>query len=123
MPMLSLIGGNHCLPLFHMAKLFIFLNETRQHINKFTIRYMINPGLNVNKSFREQIEKGMYTKFGETKQTLIKSTLAKNNTSVLALIMFYETRADNRKKYFRVLSFVIYTIIKYYVCIYYLAYQ
>ena len=29
MPMLSLLGGNHCLPLFHMAKRFIWLNETK----------------------------------------------------------------------------------------------
>ena len=35
--------------------------------------------------------------------------------------MFYETRAENPNKYFRVLSCVIYTIIKNYVCIYYLA--
>ena len=34
--------------------------------------------------------------------------------------MFYETRADNPGKNFRVLSCVIYTIIKNYVCIDYL---
>ena len=65
----------------------------------------------------------MYTTFGEITQPFIKSTLSKNNTSVLALIMIYETRADNPKKYFRVLSCVIYTIIKNYVCIDYLACQ
>ena len=50
MPMVSLLGANHRLPLFHMAKCFIWINETKQRINEFTIRYMINPGLNVNKA-------------------------------------------------------------------------
>ena len=56
MPMLSLLGGNHRLALFHTANRFIWLNETKQRINEFTIGYMINPRLNVNKSFREQVE-------------------------------------------------------------------
>ena len=42
---------------------------------------------------------------------------------MLALIMIYETRADNPKKYFRVLSCVIYITIKNYVYIDYLACQ
>ena len=82
---------------------------------------MINPGLNVNKAFRSQVKKCMFTTFGEITHPFIKATLAKKNTSVLALIMFYETRAD--KKSYRVLSCVIYDIIKNYVCIGYLAFQ
>ena len=54
----------------------------------------------------------MYTTFSETTQPFIKYTLAKNNTSVLALIMFYDTIADNPKKDYRVLSCIIYTIVK-----------
>ena len=64
MPMLLLLGGNHCLPLFHMAKRFIWLIEAKTRINDFKIGYMINPGLNANKSFREQVGKCMKTKFG-----------------------------------------------------------
>ena len=56
MPMLSLLGGNHRLPLFNMAKHFIFINETKKRINEFKIEFMINPGLNVNIAFREQVE-------------------------------------------------------------------
>ena len=123
MTMLSLLGANHLLPSFHMDKCLIWLNKTRQHINEFTIGYMIDSGLNVNKAFREQVEKCMYTIFVEITQPFIKATSAKNNTSVLALIMFYDTRADNTKKSFRVLICVIYTIIKNYVCIDYLAFQ
>ena len=62
----------------------------------------------------------MYTTFDEITQPFIKATFSKNDTSVLEIIMFYETRAENPKKAFRVLSYVIYTIIKYYVYIYYL---
>ena len=34
----------------------------------------------------------MYTTFGEITQPFIRDTLAKKNTGVLALLMFYETR-------------------------------
>ena len=73
---------------------------------------MINTGFNVNKAFRDQVEKCMYTTLCKITQPFIKATLSKNNTIVLALIMFYETIEDNPRKYFRVLSCVIYTIIK-----------
>ena len=43
----------------------------------------------------------MYTAFNEITQPFIKTTLAKNNTRVLALIMFYETRGDNTKERFQ----------------------
>ena len=67
---------------------------------------MINTGLNVKKIFRKKWK--MYaTTFGAIKQPFIKATLLKNNTSVLELMMFYETRAD--KIDYRVLSCVIYT--------------
>ena len=69
------------------------------------------------------MDKSMYTTFGEITQPHIKSTLSKKNTSALSLIMFYDTRAHNHKKFYRVLSCVIYTIIKNYVCIDYLACQ
>ena len=63
----------------------------------------------------------MYTKFGNITQPFIKTTLLKKNTSVLALILFYETIGDNPKKYFGVFSCVVFIIIKNDVCIYKLA--
>ena len=50
--MLSLLGANNCLPSFHMAKCFIWINEKEKCINEFMIGYMINTGLNVNKAFK-----------------------------------------------------------------------
>ena len=86
--------------------------KQKKRINEFKIVYMINTVLNVNKYFRYQVEKCMYTTFGETTQTFIKATVSKNNTSVLALIMFYEAKVYNTKKAFIVLSCIIHTIIK-----------
>ena len=54
-PMLSLLGGNHLLPLFRMAERYICLNKTKKHSNEFKIGYMINTGLYINKTFREQL--------------------------------------------------------------------
>ena len=95
----------------------------QKSINEFKIGYMINPNLNIKKSFREQEDKCTKTVFGTIIQPNIRDTLSKNKTRVLALLMIYETRADNPKKYFKVLSCVIYTITKNYICIDYLAFQ
>ena len=59
--------------------------------------------------------------FGAITQPFIRATLLKKKTIVLYLLMFYETRAENIA--YRVLICVIYTIIKHYVCIDYLACQ
>ena len=65
----------------------------------------------------------IYNIFGEITQPFINAKFSKNNTSASSLIMFYETISGNPKKYFRLLSCVIYTIIKNYVCIDYIACQ
>ena len=56
MHMLPLLVVNRCLPLLHMATCFIWINVTKKRIIEFAILYMINPGLNVDKSFRHQLE-------------------------------------------------------------------
>ena len=63
-----------------------------------------------------------YTKttFGAITQPHIITILETNNTRVLALLMFCETR-KNLEKVFKVLSCVIYKIISNYVSIDYLA--
>ena len=68
--------------------------------------------LMLTKPSEKHVETCTYTTFGEITQSFIKDTSAKNNTSVLALIMSYETREDNFNKAFRVSSWVIYTIIQ-----------
>ena len=70
-------GGNHRLPLLHMAKLFIWIEETKELINEFEIGFMINLSLHVNKAFREQVDKCMNNMFGSLTQHFIKNTLSK----------------------------------------------
>ena len=55
--MQSLLGAYNRLPLLHMAKIYIWFEETKERINEFLIRYMINPTLNINKSFKDQVNK------------------------------------------------------------------
>ena len=115
----SLLGTNHCIPLSHMAKSYIWLEETNQCINEFSIGYTMNPNLIMNKVFRYQVKVCMKTTFNTSTMTNISKILLKPNKRVLALVMFFEKR-KNAKKIFRVLSCVIYTIIRNYVCIDYL---
>ena len=61
------------------------------------------------------------TTFGAITQPFIRSILSKKKTIVLALLIFYETRAENIA--YRVFSCAIYTTIKNYVFIDYLACQ
>ena len=118
MPIQSSLGTNHRLPLFCMANSFIY--PEKKFINEFSIGCMINPKFNINKSFKEKVNKCMNTTFGEITQPHITNTLENNNTIVLALLLFYDTR-KNPEKASRLLSRVIYTIITNYVCNIYLA--
>ena len=51
-----LLGANCRMPLLHMSKSYIWLEETNQRINEFSIGYMMNPNLNRNRSFRDQVK-------------------------------------------------------------------
>ena len=59
---------------------------------------MINPNLLVNKALREQLDTCMNITFITLTQPFIKNTVSKNNTSVLAFIIFHETRCVKAKK-------------------------
>ena len=81
---------------------------------------MMNTNFHMNKVFRDQVKVYLKITFGPSTNAHISKILLKDNTGVLALLMFYEDRGVNTGKMFRVLSFVIYTIISKYVCIEYL---
>ena len=61
--------------------------------------------------------------FGAITQPFIKKKMTKNNTNVLELLIFHETRAKKPNKSFIMLSCVIYTITDNYVCIDDLSFQ
>ena len=58
-----IIGAYHRPPLLHMAKGFIWIEETKECITEFSIGYMINPILYINRAFREQVHKCMNNTF------------------------------------------------------------
>ena len=118
--MQSLLGTNFRMPLLHMSKSYIWLEETNQRINEFYIGYMLNPTLNRNRAFKDQVKVCFKHTFVPDTNTHIAKTLSKNHTRVLALVLFYESGKKYIRKLFIVLSCVIYTIIDKYVCIDYL---
>ena len=55
-PLMPLVGVNHCQPILHMSKIMVHCYSIDESINQFSICYMINPSLHFNKVFREQLE-------------------------------------------------------------------
>ena len=113
--MQSMLGTNCRMPLLHMSKIYIWVEETNQRINQFSIGYMMNPTLNRNRAFKDQVKVCLKNTFGPDTNSHIAKTLAKNNTRVLALVIFYDNDKKIIRKLFKVLSCVIYTIINKYV--------
>ena len=73
---------------------------------------MINLSIPINNMFREQVEKCLRATFNENKMETIGYFMSKNDTCVLVLIMFYESKG---KKVYRVLSCVRYSLIHNYI--------
>ena len=92
-----LVGTNHRLPLSHTAKSYIWLEETDQRINEFSIGYMMNPNQSINKYFKEQVKIFMKTTFSTSTMTHISRIILKPNTRVLALVMFLRILKMQRK--------------------------
>ena len=65
----SFLGTNHCLPLSNMDKSYIWLEETNECIDEFSIGYMINPSLGIKKAFKEKFNKCMKTTFSTSTMT------------------------------------------------------
>ena len=78
----------------------------------FQFGYMSNPGLNIYKAFREQVESNIALNFDFTTTIPIKNVLKKDNTGVISLLMFYENR---KNMFFKVLISVVCCNIYYYV--------
>ena len=89
--MQSLLGTNCRMPLLHMSKSYIWLEETNQRINEFYIGYMLNPTLNRNRAFKDQVNVCLKNTFGPDANNHIAKTLSKNITRFLSLDIFYES--------------------------------
>ena len=75
-----------------MAKSYIWLEEKNQLINEFSIGYMMNPNLIINKAFKEQVKICFKTIFSTTTLSHICKILFKLDTRVLELVMFHHNR-------------------------------
>ena len=96
--MIPLIGVNHHQPILHMSKIMVHFYSTDESINQFTIGYIINPYLNCNKVFREQVEKWLSFTFHDRAIKTIEEYMRKKNTCFMALIMFYDNIGVKPKK-------------------------
>ena len=78
-----------------MSKTFVYINTIEELIHIFTIIYMINHTLHVNRVFRYQAE--TFLKYISNQNTIqgIKNIPRTKNTCVISIVMFYETKKFN----------------------------
>ena len=88
----------------------VHIYSTEKKIHQFAIGYMINPSLHINNVFITQVQKCLGCSFYIETMKNIRDCLLNNNTSVMALIMIYETVGISIRKVYRVLSCVVYNI-------------
>ena len=48
------LGVNHRLPLFHMYNNFVYFHSIEERINEFSIAYIVNTILHVNKFLKNK---------------------------------------------------------------------
>ena len=94
-----------------MSKIIVYPYTTYKQINQFSIGYMINPSLHVNRVFREKIEKSLRATFHENTMENIRDVIQKKDICNITQIMFYGVKGGESIKLYRVLSCVLYYII------------
>ena len=87
------------------------MNTTEESINQFSIGYMINPTLNVNKMLRYQIMIFLKEIFHHSTIKGIKNFMIKKDTCIIAPVMFYGTKTKKIKVY-KVLSCVLCSVMR-----------
>ena len=118
--MKSVLGVNCRIPLIHMSKRNIYIEETNECMNDFSFAYMCNSNLYRHKVFKDQVKICLNNTFGADTNKQINVIFLRPNTRVIALIVNYEHGSYSTRKLFKVLSCVVYTIIDKYVGIDYL---
>ena len=84
----SMLGANCRISLIHMSNRNIWIEETNQRMNEFSFAYMLNPHLNMNKAYKDQVKTGLSNTFGADTNKHINKTLMNLYTRVLALVFF-----------------------------------
>ena len=75
--MQSMLVDNGRMPLLHMSKSYLWLEETNQRINEFSFRYMMNPTLFNIRDFKEQVKVCFKNTFGTDITSNINNILLK----------------------------------------------
>ena len=86
-----MLGANCRMPLLHISKNYIWLEETNQRINQFSIGYIMNPTLYKNRAFKQQVKVCFKHTFGPDTTSNNNKILQKIYIRVLALVIFYES--------------------------------
>ena len=60
----SVLGENCRIPLIHMSKRKMCIEETNEHIHEFSFASMLNPTLHTKKVFKEQVKACLSNTFG-----------------------------------------------------------
>ena len=68
------LGVNCRMPLIHMSNIKIWIEEKNQRINEFSFAHMLNPILNKNKAFKDQVKACLSNTFGADTNKLINKT-------------------------------------------------
>ena len=75
--MQSMLVDNCRMPLLHMSKSYIWIEETNQRINAFSLGYMMSPTLFKNIAFKEQVKVCFKNTFGPDTTSHINKILLK----------------------------------------------
>ena len=119
-PLQYLCSMYHPVPLCHGDNKMVMNEKENKTNHQFQVGYMLNPGLNTNREFREQVEINLDLVFSSKTMIPIRIVLRKENTRVLSPMMFHENK---KNIIFKVFISVVYFIIKYYVCSDYLCFH
>ena len=88
---MPIVGVNHLIPILHMSKITVYINSSEKTVHQFAISYMINPSLHIKKMLKTQVEKCVGYSFSIKTMQTIKKIMMKKNTSIMAIILIYET--------------------------------
>ena len=73
----SMLVANCRMPLLHMSRRYICIEETNQIIDEFSFGYMMNPTLYKNKAFKKQVKACFRNTFGPDTTSHINRILMK----------------------------------------------
>ena len=109
-----LLSTYHHLPICNFENNIVMNKKESKQIYQFQFRYVLGLELNIEKAFKEQIERNISKTFGSEKNMRIRKVWRKENTCVPSPLVFYE---NIKNVIFKALILAIYCIMDNYVCV------